>query len=52
MGIIYINGIPVYDGYAYYLDRYLSPRERILASKDIEDVNYEDLTDNENEQVD
>lgn len=50
MAIIYFNGIPVNDsGYAYGIEQYLSPRERVLTHRDIQDVEYEDLTENDNE---
>lgn len=48
MRTIYFNGIPVNDGYAGYLDQYFSPKERRERDReeDIEDVEYEDLTEN------
>lgn len=48
MAVMYFNGVPVEDGYAESFHRYLSPRERMMMQKDIEDVEYEDLTEDEN----
>lgn len=49
MAVIYINGIPISGADYGSIDRYFSPRERRLRERDIEDVEYEDVTENENE---
>lgn len=54
MPVIYINGIPISATDYGSLDRYFSPQARISRERDIEDVEYEDVTgtENENEQPD
>lgn len=54
MPVIYINGIPI-EGTDYSdIARYFSPQSRKLRERDIEDVEYEDVTEteNKNEQTD
>lgn len=49
MAVIYINGIPI-GGVDYASpSRYFSPQDRRAYDRDIEDVEYEDLTENDNE---
>lgn len=54
MAVIYINGIPISATDYGSLDRYFPPEARISRERDIEDVEYEDVTEteNENEQTD
>lgn len=49
MAVIYINGIPISGADYGSLDRYFPPQARTSRDRDIEDVGYEDLTENENE---
>lgn len=54
MAVIFINGIPIGGTDYGSLDRYFSPQVRKLRERDIKDVEYEDVTEteNENEQTD
>lgn len=49
MAMIYINGIPISGADYGSLDRYFSPQARESRERDIEDVEYEDLTEKEND---
>lgn len=48
MAVIYINGIPISGTDYGSIDRYFSPQVRKSRARDIEDVEYEDVTENEN----
>lgn len=48
MPVIYINGIPISGTDYGSLDRYFSPQVGKSRERDIEDVEYEDLTETEN----